>query len=147
MNQDDDKELLIQTTERAKNNTHQINELKQRIDQIDEKADGINAIATRLEVLNTNITYIKDGQEKLSVKVDKLADTLTQQGQSMRSYVDLKVSGMQKQVDDINSAPYKEYKKSNHEIKVGVISKVVSSVVVSILTIIITLIATGIIKI
>lgn len=87
-------ERLIETEQRSKSNTHQIDELKDNIKEIANKTDDIHRIATSVEVIATKM----DTQEK---KIDKL---------------DAKVDSVQAKVSDMEMQPAKNYKALGFEI-------------------------------
>jgi len=143
---EDDKTLLVEVDQRAKSNTHQIKDIKDRLDKLENKTEDIHKIATNIEVLCNDIGYIKNGQNDLNTKVDKLSDKLDLQGKEIRNEVENKISKIQNQVDELHDEPYDEYKKTKHDVKVNVFSKVLSGICIALISILITLLASGAIK-
>ncbi len=146
MNEDDEK-LLVSTAERSKSNTHQIEDLKSRMDKIEDKTEDIHKIATSIEVVCNDISYIKEGQNALNTKVDKLSDELHDQGKTIRNEFENKVADVQTQVDELHDEPYNEYKKTKHSVKVSVLSRILSDLGIALIGVLATLITTGVIKI
>jgi hypothetical protein len=121
---EDDKELLISTSERAKSNTHQIEEIKADIKEIKEDNKAIyeltysvKGILERMTDMKDNINDIKQGQENLS-----------------------------KKVDDLEKKPYKEFEQTKHDIKVKVAVSIGGSVILGLIAYICGLIGSGAIK-
>lgn len=145
MNEDDEK-LLVTVSERAKSNTHQIEDLKNRMDKLEQKTEDIHKIATSIEVVCNDISYIKEGQNTLNSKFDKLSDKVDDQGKTIRQEVKTKVEDVQAQVNELHDAPYNEYKKTKHEIKVSVISKILGGLCIALMSALATLLASGAIR-
>lgn len=53
-------EILTQTVERAKSNTHQIEEMKSDIKEIREEGKALNQLATSVELIAKDMTIFKD---------------------------------------------------------------------------------------
>jgi chromosome segregation ATPase len=145
MNEDDEK-LLVATSERAKSNTHQIEDLKDRMDKLEEKTEDIHKIATSIEVVCNDISYIKEGQNTLNTKFDKLSDKVDDQGKNIRSELEVKVADVQTQVDKLHDEPYDEFKNTKHAVKVNVLGRWLSDLGIALVGVLGTLLATGVIK-
>jgi chromosome segregation ATPase len=145
MNEDDEK-LLVATSERAKSNTHQIEDLKDRMDKLEEKTEDIHKIATSIEVVCNDISYIKEGQNTLNIKFDKLSDKVDDQGKNIRSELEVKVADVQTQVDKLHDEPYDEFKNTKHAVKVNVLGRWLSDLGIALVGVLGTLLATGVIK-
>ena len=145
MNEDDEK-LLVATSERSKSNTHQIEDLKSRMDKLEEKTEDIHTIATSIEVVCNDIGYIKNGQNTLNAKFDKLSDKVDDQGRTIRNEFEGKVTDIQSQVDELHDAPYNEYKSTKHAIKINVIGRWLGDLGIALIGVLGTLIATGVLK-
>jgi uncharacterized coiled-coil DUF342 family protein len=143
---EDDKELLIQTSERSKSNTHQIDEIKNRMDKLEQKTEDIHKIATTIEVVCNDIGYIKEGQNELNNKFDNLSNKVDNQGVTFRSELQAKVNTVQKQVDKLHDEPYNEYKQTKHNIKVNILSAIGKVVGLGIIAYFCALIGSGAIK-
>lgn len=145
MNEDDEK-LLVATSERAKSNTHQIEDLKDRMDKLEKKTEDIHKIATSIEVVCNDISYIKEGQNTLNIKFDKLSDKVDDQGKNIRSELEVKVADVQTQVDKLHDEPYDEFKNTKHAVKVNVLGRWLSDLGIALVGVLGTLLATGVIK-
>jgi chromosome segregation ATPase len=145
MNEDDEK-LLVATSERAKSNTHQIEDLKDRMDKLEEKTEDIHKIATSIEVVCNDISYIKEGQNTLNTKFDKLSDKVDDQGKNIRNELEVKVADVQTQVDKLHDEPYDEFKNTKHAVKVNVLGRWLSDLGIALVGVLGTLLATGVIK-
>ena len=143
---EDDKELLIQTSERSKSNTHQIDEIKNRMDKLEQKTEDIHKIATTIEVVCNDIGYIKEGQNELNNKFDNLSNKVDNQGVTFRSELQAKVNTVQKQVDKLHDEPYNEYKQTKHDVKIKVLSEIGKGIIIGVIVYICTLIGNGLIK-
>lgn len=53
-------EILTQTVERSKSNTHQIDEIKSDIKEIREESKALNQLATSVELIAKDMTVFKD---------------------------------------------------------------------------------------
>ena len=154
---DEEKTNLIEVIERGKTNIQQIEEIKdtinklevktnQRIDKLDDKTEDIHRIALSIERISNDVTYMKQGQADLSVKVDKLSDKLEQQVKEIRSDVDIKVGSVSKKVDAVEKQPYEEYKKIKSDVKVKILVAIAAGVGIALITFFATMISEGIIK-
>lgn len=144
---EDDKELLIATSERAKSNTNQIEEIKSDIKEIKQDQKAIYELSTAVKLVAQNVgsiqndvTEIKQGQKDLSTKVDT-------QIKEIKTDVDCRVSGITDKINDIERKPYKTFIKTKQEILVKVASGIGIALATGILTYICTLIGHGVIKI
>lgn len=52
-------QLLAETAERAKSNTHQIEEVKEEIKEVKEENKALNKIATSVELIAQDMTHVK----------------------------------------------------------------------------------------
>jgi len=144
---EDDKELLIETSERAKSNTHQIEELKTDMKEMKQDQKAIYELSTAVKLVAQNVgniqhdvTEIKQGQKDLSNKVDN-------QINEIKTDVDCRVSGVNNKIADIEQKPYKAFIKTKHEIIVKIASGIGIALATGVLTYICTLIGQGVIKI
>mgnify|MGYP000897550731 FL=1 len=144
---EDDKELLIETSERAKSNTHQIEELKADMKEMKQDQKAIYELSTAVKLVAQNVgniqhdvTEIKQGQKDLSNKVDN-------QINEIKTDVDCRVSGVNNKIADMEQKPYKAFIKTKHEIIVKIVSGIGIALAAGVLTYICTLIGQGAIKI
>ena len=118
---EDDKTLLIETSERAKSNTHQIEEIKADIKEVKEDQKAIYELTSSVRVIAENVSNMKEDISDIKNKQNDAND----------------------KIDRLEKTPYQEYQKTKHDIKVNVISKILSGIGLSLISILITLIATG----
>lgn len=144
---EDDKTLLIETSERAKSNTHQIEEIKDRIGKLEDKTEDIHRIATSIEVVCNDIGYIKQGQVDLTNKVDNLSEKVDSQIKEIKCDVDAKVGNVSSKVEQLKLEPLEEMKKDKHEFKIEAFKQGIGYLVALIGGAIITLIANGTLKV
>lgn len=145
MNEDDEK-LLVATVERSKSNTHRIEELNIKMGKLEEKTEDIHTIAASIGVVCNDIGYIKEGQNTLNSKFDKLSDKVDDQGKTIRKEVETKVGDVQTQVDELHDEPYNEYKQTKHSLKINLLGRWLGDLGVALAGVLLTLIATGIVK-
>ena len=74
---EDDKGLLIQTSERSKSNTHRIDKIEDRIKDIEteqkalyELTSSVKSMAENISDMKSDIKEVKKGQFDLSNKMD-----------------------------------------------------------------------------
>lgn len=60
-------EILTQTVERSKSNTHQIDEIKSDIKEIKEESKALNQLATSVELIARDMTTFKDDVAEIKV--------------------------------------------------------------------------------
>lgn len=71
-------ELLTQTIERSKSNTHQIEEIKLDIKEIKEESKALNKLATSVELMARDMTTVKDGVSELKTEQSEIRSELTE---------------------------------------------------------------------
>ena len=90
----DGKDLitLTETVERSKSNTHQIQELKERLDKNDEKIDGIKdeqkslyKIASSVEIIANNMQNLQDGLDEVKCGQEKLGQKMDNQNEEIKN--------------------------------------------------------------
>jgi predicted nucleic acid-binding Zn-ribbon protein len=143
---DDEKVMLVESDQRSKSAIHQIDEVKDRLDKLEDKTEDIHRIATSIEVVCNDIGYIKQGQVDLTTKVDKLSDKVDSQIQEIKSDVEIKVGKVDEKVGKLEREPYEEFKKTKHEIKVNVWGAIVVAIAMAALGGFFALVSTGTIK-
>jgi len=121
---EDDKVVLIETEQRSKSNTRQIEEIKADIKEIKEDNKAIydltysvKGILEKMTDMKDSIVDIKQGQEKLS-----------------------------KKVDDLERKPLKEFEQTKHDLKVKILAGVGGTVLLAIISYVCGLIGSGAIK-
>lgn len=65
-------EILTQTAERSKSNTHQINEIKSDIKEIREESKALNQLATSVELIAKDMTTFKDDVSSFKADVAEI---------------------------------------------------------------------------
>ncbi|CAB1252398.1 protein of unknown function [Ruminococcaceae bacterium BL-6] len=143
---EDEKVMLVETEQRSKSNTYQINEIKSDIKEIKEDQKAIYQLTTSVKLIAQNIVHIqedvneiKQGQTDLSAKVDT-------QIKDIKSDVEVRVNNVKDKVNHIEKAPYDEYIKTKHEVKVKVLVGVVSTIALGAISTLIALFSNGNIK-
>lgn len=157
---DEEKVMLVETTERSKSNTHQIDEIKDAMDKLEikanermakleDKTEDIHRIATSIELISKDVSYMKEGQVDLSNKVDKLSNKVDSQIAEIKTDVKAQVDCVKTQVDNIEKAPYEEFKQTRHEIKSNILGQVFGAgalLIIGALGVLVVLVANGTIK-
>ena len=69
-------EILTQTVERAKSNTHQIDEIKSDIKEIREESKALNQLATSVELIAKDMTTFKDDVAEIKVAQSEMKDEI-----------------------------------------------------------------------
>ena len=88
------KEMAVKISEnesRSKSNTHQIDEIKSTISEMQSEQKAIYKISTSIELMAQNLTTMKDDISELKQGQENLGDK-----------VDEKIQGVKKEVGDIN---------------------------------------------
>ena len=70
------EERLSKVEERSKSNTHRINDLEKRQDNLDELVGTVKVLAVREETVETNVKEIKNDVKSLTGKSGKRWDGL-----------------------------------------------------------------------
>lgn len=154
---DEEKTNLIEVIERGKRNAQQIEEIKDTIDKLEikatermrkleDKTEDIHRIATSIELISKDVSYMKEGQVDLSNKVDKLSSKVDSQIAEIKTDVKAQVDSVKNQVDVLEKMPYEEYKKTKHELKVGIWGQLLGYLCTGLIGVLIALVSTGVIK-
>lgn len=69
-------EILTQTVERSKSNTHQIDEIKSDIKEIKEESKALNQLATSVELIARDMTTFKDDVAEIKVAQSEMKDEI-----------------------------------------------------------------------
>lgn len=143
---EDDKELLIQTTERSKSNTHQIDEIKEDIKQIKTDQKAIYDLTSSVKIIADNIQNMKDDIKEVKQGQSALSDKLDNQISDIKDDVQTRVDDVSKKVDEIKQEPYDEYKHTKNSIKIQILSGIGKAVGIGLIAYICALIGSGLIK-
>jgi uncharacterized protein YdcH (DUF465 family) len=132
---EDDKELLIQTSERSKSNTHQIDKIEDRIKDIEteqkalyELTSSVKSMAENISDMKSDIKEVKKGQFDLSNKMDN------------------QITDVKQQVQNMKDEPYNNYKKTKQSIKIQIITGIGKAIGIGLIGYICALIGAGIIQ-
>ena len=68
---DDLKELIIRADDRSKSNSHRLDELEKRQDNLDNLVSSVKVLATKQDVMETDVKEIKADVKNLSQKPGK----------------------------------------------------------------------------
>lgn len=71
-------EILTQTVERSKSNTHQIDEIKSDIKEIKEESKALNQLATSVELIARDMTTFKDDVAEIKVAQSEMKDEIAE---------------------------------------------------------------------
>lgn len=143
---EDDKELLIQTSERSKSNTHQIEEIKDNIKEIKQDQKAIYDLTTSVKIIAENVSNMKDDIKEVKQGQSLLSDKLDNQITDIKDDVQHKVDGVSKKVNEITQEPYNEYKQTKHDIKIKVFAEIGKVIGLGIIVYICGMIGSGVIK-
>ena len=69
-------EILTQTAERSKSNTHQIDEIKSDIKEIREESKALNQLATSVELIAKDMTTFKDDVAEIKVAQSEMKEEI-----------------------------------------------------------------------
>ena len=100
---EDDKRLLIETIERSKSNTHQIDDIKSDIKELQNKQEMIYDLTTSVKVMAENLSTVKDDVKEIKQGQSALSDKVDSQINEIKIDVDNKVETVKhnvKQIDD-----------------------------------------------
>lgn len=100
---EDDKSLLIETIERSKSNTHQIDDIKSDIKELQNKQEMIYDLTTSVKVMAENLSTVKDDVKEIKQGQSALSDKVDNQINEIKTDVDNKVETVKhdvKQIDD-----------------------------------------------
>jgi len=100
---EDDKSLLIETIERSKSNTHQIDDIKSDIKELQNKQEMIYDLTTSVKVMAENLSTVKDDVKEIKQGQSALSDKVDSQINEIKIDVDNKVETVKhdvKQIDD-----------------------------------------------
>ena len=89
---------ITEIAERTKSNTHRIDNLEIKVNQLDEKTEDIHTIATSMQLMSKDFSYMRDD-------ITKIQTTQTE---------------MQKEISDVKQTPVKA--------KAGIYDKVIVGV-------------------
>ena len=71
-------EILTQTVERAKSNTHQIEEMKSDIKEIKEENKALNKLATSIELIAKDMTNVKENIADMKSAQSEMKEELSE---------------------------------------------------------------------
>lgn len=71
-------ELITQTAERAKSNTHQIEEIKVDIKEIKEENKALNKMATSIELIAKDMTNVKEDISEMKTSQDEMKEEISE---------------------------------------------------------------------
>ena len=122
-------ELITETSERAKSNTHQIDEMKEDIKGIKEDNKVLNRLATSVELIAQDMTHFKnDISEMKGVQSD------TQASQAMiRNELSEMRAEMKTEISDVRNERLISKAKTYEEIKSKVMAIIVTGIAAFIL--------------
>lgn len=69
-------QILAETSERAKSNTHQIEEIKEELKDIKEENKALNKIATSVELIAQDMTHVKSDINDVKQSQSEMKDEL-----------------------------------------------------------------------
>ncbi len=143
---EDDKELLIATSERSKSNTHQIDEIKADIKQIKDDQKAIYDLTTSVKVIAENVSNMKDDLKEVKQGQSDLSSKLDNQITEIKSDVETKVGSVNDKVNELKLEPLEEMKKDKHTLKIELIKQAIGYALTGLVAIVGTLIGSGVIK-
>ena len=73
---DDLKELVIRIDDRSKGNSHRLDELEKRQDNLDGIVSSVKVLATKQDAMDADVKEIKVDVKKLSTKPGKRWDAI-----------------------------------------------------------------------
>ena len=73
---DDLKEMIIRADDRSKSNSHRLDELEKRQDNLDSLVSSVKVLATKQEAVESDVKEIKADVKGLSTKSGKRFDAL-----------------------------------------------------------------------
>ena len=73
---DDLKELVIRIDDRSKGNSHRLDELEKRQDDLDGIVSSVKVLATKQDAMDADVKEIKVDVKKLSAKPGKRWDAI-----------------------------------------------------------------------
>ena len=113
-------QILTETTERAKSNTHQISELKDEVREIKKEQKAIYDIASSVKIMSESMANIKEdviavkeSQEQFSQKVKEDIEEVKESQKELTN-----------KIDNIEQKPYKNWNKLKSTIIGGVATAV-----------------------
>lgn len=71
-------EILTQTVERSKSNTHQIEEMKSDIKEIKEEYKVLNKLATSIELIAKDMTNVKENISEMKSSQSEMREELSE---------------------------------------------------------------------
>lgn len=108
--------ILTETAERAKSNTHQIEELKEEVRDLNKEQKAIYDIASSIKVMSSemvnirgDVTAVKDSQEQFAQKVKEDIEEVKDNQKELTD-----------KIDGIEQKPYKDWTKVKSTIITGV---------------------------
>ena len=75
---DDLKELIIRADDRSKSNSHRLDELEKRQDNLDNLVSSVKVLATKQDVMETDVKEIKADVKNLTQKPGKRWDAIVE---------------------------------------------------------------------
>lgn len=100
---EDDKRLLIETIERSKSNTHQIDDIKSDIKELQNKQEMIYDLTTSVKVMAENLSTVKDDVKEIKQGQSALSDKVDSQINEIKIDVDNKVETVKHDVKQIDN--------------------------------------------
>lgn len=73
---DEIKELLIRVDDRSKSNSHRLEELEKRQDNLDSLVSSVNVLATKQNVMEADVKEIKADVKNITAKPGKRWDSI-----------------------------------------------------------------------
>ena len=118
--------ILTETAERAKSNTHQIEELKEEVKDLNKEQKAIYDIASSIKVMSSemvnirgDITAVKDSQEQFA---EKVKNDIEEVKDNQKELTD--------KIDSIEQKPYKDWTKVKSTIITGVATAIGTSAII-----------------
>lgn len=117
-------ELLTETSERAKSNTHQIDEIKDQIKGIKEDNKVLNRLATSVELIAQDMNHFKND---ISEMKDVQADTQASQAMMRSELAELKTE-MKNDIGEVRNERLIAKAKTYEDIKGKVMAIIITGV-------------------
>lgn len=99
---EDDKSLLIETSERAKSNTHQIEEIKSDIKDIKQEQKTIYELTSSVKVMADNLIHIQEDVKEIKQGQTDLSNKVDNQIKEIKTDVDSRVSSVNDKINKID---------------------------------------------
>lgn len=144
---EDEKVILIETEQRSKSNTDQIEEIKSDIKEIKQDQKAIYELTYSVKAIAENVANMKSDLKEVKQGQSDLSDKLDTQIKEIKTDVHTKMDTVNERVNNIEQEPYKNFKQTKREIIIKIASGIGIALATGILTFICTSISNGIIKI